>query len=65
MGRPKRAANGGLVYHVLNRANARMAIFEDPEDYEAFEGILEDAVDRTQTRLLAYCGIESQSDCYC
>ena len=28
MGRPKRAADGGLVYHVLNRSNARMPIFE-------------------------------------
>jgi putative transposase len=28
MGRPKRAADGGLVYHVLNRANAKMTIFD-------------------------------------
>jgi len=55
MGRPRRAADGGLVYHVLNRANAGMPIFEKPEDYEAFQGILEEAVERTQTRLLAYC----------
>ena len=27
MGRPHRAAQGGYVYHVLNRANARMRIF--------------------------------------
>ena len=32
IGRPCRAAEGGYVYHVLNRANARMAIFEqEPE----------------------------------
>ncbi len=55
MGRPKRAADGGLIYHVLNRANARMTIFEKPEDYEAFERILQEAVDRTQMRLLSYC----------
>lgn len=55
MGRPKRAADGGLVYHVLNRANARMTIFEKPEDYSAFESVLEEAVQRTKTRLLAYC----------
>ena len=55
MGRPKRAADGGLVYHVLNRANARMRIFDKPEDYEAFERVLREAVDRTETRLLAYC----------
>jgi len=55
MGRPKRAADGGLVYHVLNRANARMTIFEKDGDYEAFERVLAAAVERTQTRLLAYC----------
>ena len=43
MGRPKRAADGGLVYHVLNRANARMTIFEKEADYAAFEEVLEEA----------------------
>lgn len=55
MGRPNRVAQGGLVYHVLNRANARMTIFEDDADYEAFERVLEQAVERTGMRLLAYC----------
>ena len=55
MGRPGRGADGGLIYHVLNRANARMTIFEKPEDYAAFERVLEEAVERTKTRLLAYC----------
>ena len=55
MGRPKRAADGGLIYHVLNRANARLSIFEKDGDYEAFERILADAIERTGTRLLAYC----------
>ena len=55
MGRPHRAAEGGYVYHVLNRANARMTIFEDDGDYEAFEKALAQAVERTGTRLLAYC----------
>lgn len=54
MGRPKRAADGGLIYHVLNRANARLSIFEKDGDYEAFERILADAIERTGTRLLAY-----------
>ena len=40
---------------MLNRANARMTIFEDDGDYEAFEKVLGEAVERTQTRLLAYC----------
>jgi REP element-mobilizing transposase RayT len=55
MGRPKRADEGGLIHYVLNRANARMTIFAKDGDYEAFELVLEEAVDRTQTRLLAYC----------
>jgi putative transposase len=55
MGRPKRAAEGGLIYHVLNRANARMTIFADDGDYAAFERVLAEAVERTETRLLSYC----------
>jgi putative transposase len=55
MGRPLRAAAGGYVYHVLNRANARMAIFRKDADYEAFERVLVEAVERAGTRLLAYC----------
>jgi putative transposase len=55
MGRPHRAAEGGYVYHVLNRANARLTIFEDEADYEAFERVLIEAVERAETRLLAYC----------
>jgi putative transposase len=55
MGRAHRAAEGGYVYHVLNRANARMTIFRNDADYEAFERALADAVAREQTRLLAYC----------
>lgn len=55
MGRPHRAAVGGYVYHVLNRANARLPIFESDGDYEAFEQVLLEAVERTETRLLAYC----------
>ena len=55
MGRPKRAAKGGLIYHVLNRANARMKLFEKDEDYEAFERVLTEAVDRFDMPLLSYC----------
>lgn len=55
MGRPKRAADVGLIYHVLNRGNARLPIFGKDGDYEAFERILGQAVERTGTPLLAYC----------
>jgi putative transposase len=60
MGRPKRAADGGLVYHVLNRANPRMTIFADEADYAAFEEVLEEAVERTPLRLLAYCAMPTR-----
>jgi putative transposase len=40
---------------VLNRANARSPIFETPSDYQAFEKVLAQAVERAGTRLLAYC----------
>ena len=39
----------------MNRANARMTIFKNDGDYEAFEKVLAEAVERTGTRLLAYC----------
>ena len=40
---------------MLNRANARMRIFDKPVDHEAFEQILVEAVLRVKMRLLAYC----------
>ncbi len=43
-----------MVYHVLNRANARLPIFDSDDDYEAFERIVEEAVERFDMRLLAY-----------
>uniref|UniRef100_UPI00196AE363 transposase n=1 Tax=Aquisphaera insulae TaxID=2712864 RepID=UPI00196AE363 len=55
MPRPPRAAEGGLIYHELNRANARMGIFEGDDDYAAFERVLVQALARYQMRLLAYC----------
>lgn len=55
MGRPLRASKGGWVYHVLNRANARLPIFKRPEDYEALERFLTEGVARYEMRLLAYC----------
>ncbi|QDT44021.1 hypothetical protein Pan241w_41260 [Gimesia alba] len=54
MGRPKRAAQAGYIYHVLNRANARMTIFETDDDYAAFVRILSEAVERFEMRLLSF-----------
>src|SRR5688500_5877209 len=56
MGRPLRTAPGGLVYHALNRANARLPIFQKDGDYEAFEHILAQAREHVPgMRLLTYC----------
>jgi putative transposase len=59
MGRPLRAAEGGLVYHCLNRANARLTIFTKDGDFEAFERVLAEAIARHDMRLLAYCIIRN------
>jgi putative transposase len=55
MGQPDRPAGGGEIFHVLNRASSRVTLFEDDEDYAAFERVLAEAVERTNMRLLAYC----------
>ncbi len=54
MGRPQRTDVGGYVYHVLNRANARMTIFNTDKEYQDFEQILFEAVERFSMRLVAY-----------
>jgi hypothetical protein len=52
MGRPLRVAPGGLVYHVLNRANGRMTLFDDDGDYAAFARVLAQACERVSMRLV-------------
>jgi putative transposase len=55
MGRSWRASQGGYVYHVLNRANARLPLFQKDGDYEAFERVLAEARQRYDVPILAYC----------
>ena len=55
MPRTERVAIGGYIYHVINRANARVRIFDTDEDYQLFESILEEGKERTGMRILAYC----------
>jgi len=55
MPRPPRAAEGGLIYHALNRANAGLTIFASDDDYAVFERVLSEALARDDMRLLAYC----------
>ena len=40
MPRTARNAPGGLIYHVLNRANGRLRLFKKEEDFLAFERVM-------------------------
>ncbi len=42
------------VYHIINRANARVCIFEYNEDYELFEKTLAEAKIRWNVKIFAY-----------
>lgn len=55
MPRIERIDVGGYVYHILNRANARAQIFDTSDDYLQFEEVLEEAVEKFNMRVLAYC----------
>ncbi len=55
MGRPLRTTAGGLIYHVLNRANRRATLFEGADEYAAFLRTLAEAQREHPMRLLAYC----------
>ena len=45
---------GNYCYHIINRANARLAIFFKEEDYLLFEEVLEEAKEKFSMRILAY-----------
>jgi putative transposase len=55
MARAPRVDLAGHLYHALNRANRQATIFQKESDYVAFEGILTDAVERSDVELMAYC----------
>ncbi len=55
MPRTARIAPGGMVFHVLNRANNRDQVFERDEDYLAFLRVMRDTLQKKPMRLLAYC----------
>jgi putative transposase len=44
-----------MVFHVLNRGNARMAIFEQAGDYAAFENVMAEVLPQAPMRILSYC----------
>lgn len=55
MGRALRTDVADYIYHVLNRANGRSTILKKDADYKRFEKVLEEAKERTDMRILAYC----------
>lgn len=54
MPRIKRVDIQDNYYHILNRANARLKIFFQEEDYILFEKVLEEAWEIFDTRIIAY-----------
>ena len=43
-----------MVYHVLNRGNGRMRIFHKGEDFEAFEQVLSEGLQRYPVDLFTF-----------
>ena len=54
MPRPPRADEAGGLYHALNRGNARAPIFRKDADFEAFERILAEGLERYDVQLFAF-----------
>ena len=55
MPRRPRICPAGTCFHVINRALARLTLFEKQEDYEAFERVLALAHERVHLGIFAYC----------
>ena len=55
MARVNRVAVGDVVYHVINRANSRIQIFNTDNDYREFETLLLEGCELVGMRILAYC----------
>ena len=55
MSRPHRHTAGGVIYHALNRSNARATLFRSQGDYAAFDRMLGEARKHQPMRILAYC----------
>ena len=55
MPRNARIAPSGIIFHVINRGNAKGKIFSKEADFAAFEEILLEGTKRYRMALLAYC----------
>ena len=55
MPRMNRVAIGGILYHVINRSNGRVQIFNSDKEYKHFESLLLEGVELVGMRILSYC----------
>ncbi len=55
MARPSRIDLGDYIYHVINRANDRTAMFKTQAEYADFEYLLNEIRETFDMRILAYC----------
>ncbi len=55
MPRAQRVDIADYNYHVINRASARLTLFESKEDYGIFEAVLVEALEKYDMGLIAYC----------
>jgi putative transposase len=44
-----------MIFHVLNRGNARDPIFLENADYDAFEKLMAETIEHVSMRVLGYC----------
>jgi putative transposase len=55
MPRRARVAPGGVIYHVLNRANGRNILFDSASAYRDFLRLVSECARTDRMRILAYC----------
>lgn len=55
MPRISRGETAGGIYHIVNRGNMRMEVFNDAEDYDYFLELLAKGLKKTGVELHAYC----------
>ncbi|CAC9551716.1 hypothetical protein [uncultured Gammaproteobacteria bacterium] len=51
---PKGETQGG-IYHIINRGNMRMQVFDNEDDYEYFLTLLKIELEKENIGLYAYC----------
>ena len=55
MARAPRGSTKDGVFHVINRGNDRRALFDGPDDYDAFVALMTRALSKFGMRVLAFC----------